>query len=117
MILLIVGCLLPVEAIVKPHFFRSTLNNRPYFPRPTEIRGGWRTNAKIGHPCWLHDDCRIFQKVCSFILETDDKSHREIVVQNYRVMYRLETSRVLFLAIMHGSRDISWQDKKPREEV
>lgn len=43
------------------------------------------------------------------IPEADDKSLRQIIVQNYRVMYRLESNRVLVLAIMHGSRDVAGQ--------
>ena len=50
------------------------------------------------------------------IPEVDDKSLREIIVQGYRVMYRLESDRVLILAVMNGSRDVPDKDKKPREE-
>jgi len=46
------------------------------------------------------------------IPEADDLSLREIVVQGYRVMYRLEADRVLILAVMHGSRDPSRRDHK-----
>ena len=31
-------------------------------------------------------------------------------------MYRLESSRVLILAMMHGSRDVAGQEKKPWED-
>lgn len=50
------------------------------------------------------------------IPEADNKSLREIIVQGYRVMYRLETDQVLILAVLHGSRDVMGQDKKPWEE-
>lgn len=40
------------------------------------------------------------------IPEADDTALREIVVQGYRVMYRLEAGRVLVLAVMHGRRDV-----------
>ncbi|HYE34181.1 type II toxin-antitoxin system RelE/ParE family toxin [Methylocaldum sp.] len=49
------------------------------------------------------------------IPEAEDPALREIIVQGYRVMYRLETDRVLILAVMHGSRDFAGQDKKPWE--
>lgn len=49
------------------------------------------------------------------IPEAEDKRLREIIVQGYRVMYRLETDRVLILAVMHSSRDVAGQDKKPWE--
>lgn len=50
------------------------------------------------------------------IPETEDQTLREIIVQGYRVMYRLEADRVLILAIMHSSRNLSKQEKKPWEE-
>ena len=40
------------------------------------------------------------------IPEAEDKTLREIIVQGYRIMYRLEAGRVLVLAVMHGSRDV-----------
>ncbi len=50
------------------------------------------------------------------IPEAEDKALREIIVQGYRVMYRLETDRVLVLAVMHGNRDLAGQVKKPWED-
>jgi plasmid stabilization system protein ParE len=47
------------------------------------------------------------------IPETEDKALREIIVQGYRVMYRLEPDRVLVLAVMHGSRDVGGVAGKP----
>ena len=38
--------------------------------------------------------------------EAEDPALREIIVQGYRVMYRLEPDRVLILAVMHGRRDV-----------
>ncbi len=49
------------------------------------------------------------------IPEAEDETLREIIVQDYRVMYRLETDRVLVLAVMHGSRDVAGREKKPWE--
>lgn len=49
------------------------------------------------------------------IPEADDKTLREIIVRGYRVMYRLEDERVLILAVMHGSRDLSRPDNQPWE--
>lgn len=47
------------------------------------------------------------------IPEADDKTLREIIVQGYRVMYRLEHDRVLILAVMHGSRDLGNPENQP----
>ena len=59
---------------------------------------------------------REFPESGRVIPEAEDKALREIIVQGYRVMYRLETDRVLILAVMHGSRDVAGQEKKPWEE-
>jgi len=45
--------------------------------------------------------------------EAEDKALREIIIQGYRVMYRLETNRALVLAVMHGSRDVGRTAGKP----
>lgn len=49
------------------------------------------------------------------IPEAEDDTLREIIVQGYRVMYRLEQDRVLVLTVMHGSRALSGQNKKSWE--
>ena len=59
---------------------------------------------------------REFPESGRIIPEAEDKALREIIVQGYRVMYRRETDRVLILAVMHGSRDVAGQEKKPWEE-
>ncbi len=38
--------------------------------------------------------------------EIADKQIREMVVQNYRLIYRVERSRVAILGIVHGARDL-----------
>lgn len=51
------------------------------------------------------------------IPEAEDRTMREIIVQAYRVMYRVEPGQVLVLAVMHGSRDLTnplnqpWEDR------
>ena len=47
------------------------------------------------------------------IPEADDQSLREVIVQGYRVMYRVESARVLVLAVMHGSRDAARASNTP----
>lgn len=58
---------------------------------------------------------RDFPESGRMIPEAEDKTLREIIVQGYRVMYRLESSRVLILAVIHGSRDLAGQENKPWE--
>lgn len=45
--------------------------------------------------------------------EAKDRSIREVIVQHYRVIYRVEPNRVLVLAVMHGSRDLAGMEQKP----
>lgn len=57
-----------------------------------------------------------FSESGRMIPEAEDKTLREIIVQGYRVMYRLEPNRVLILAVMHGSHDVAGREKKPWED-
>lgn len=59
---------------------------------------------------------RNFPESGRMIPEAEDPALREIIVQGYRVMYRLEPERALILAVMHGRRDVAGQEKKPWEE-
>ena len=40
---------------------------------------------------------------------------REIILGQYRVMYRVEPERVLVLAVIHGARDLGRHSKHPWE--
>lgn len=59
----------------------------------------------------LHD----FPESGRRIPEADDDHLREIIVQGYRVMYRLDGDCVLILAVMHGSRNLGNPDNQPWE--
>lgn len=41
-----------------------------------------------------------------YVPEAENETIREVIVQNYRVIYRAETDRILVLAVIHGSRDL-----------
>lgn len=49
------------------------------------------------------------------IPEAEDTTLREIIVQGYRIMYKLQEDRVLILAVMHGSRNLGNPDNQPWE--
>lgn len=51
------------------------------------------------------------------IPEADAKTLREIIVRGYRGMYRPEDERVLILAVMHGSRDLSRPDNRQGKRI
>jgi toxin ParE1/3/4 len=45
--------------------------------------------------------------------EVEEKNIRELLFQNYRIIYRVETERVVILTVIHGSRDLSHKKPKP----
>lgn len=50
--------------------------------------------------------------------EAEDREDvRELIFQSYRVIYLLEAEQVHILTVIHGSRDLAGQEKKPREVV
>lgn len=38
---------------------------------------------------------------------------RELLFSNYRIMYRMETERILILTVIHGARNLSQKKPKP----
>lgn len=42
---------------------------------------------------------------------------RELLFQNYRIMYRVELQRILLLTIIHAARDISLKEPKPWDVI
>ena len=49
------------------------------------------------------------------VRETNDELVREVIHQNYRIIYRAEPERVLVLAVLHGGRNLEQVDPKPWE--
>src|SRR3972149_5604569 len=47
--------------------------------------------------------------------EAEEENIREIVFQNYRIMYRAESHRILILTVIHAARDLSLKEPKPWE--
>jgi toxin ParE1/3/4 len=47
--------------------------------------------------------------------EAIDDNIRELLFQKYRIVYRVEASRILVLMVIHGSRDLTQLDTKPWE--
>jgi plasmid stabilization system protein ParE len=45
-------------------------------------------------------------KLGRIVPEYADESIREVIVGNYRVVYRLRESRIGIIAVVHGSRDL-----------
>lgn len=62
----------------------------------------------------LHEHPEIGRQVPEAEERTDV---RELIFQSYRVIYLLESEQVYILTVIHGSRDLAGQEKKPWEVV
>ena len=47
--------------------------------------------------------------------EADREDIRELIFQNYRIIYRITTGPVYIVTVIHGARDLTGQEKKPWE--
>jgi len=54
-----------------------------------------------------------FPKMGRSVPEAEEESIREVLLHNYRIIYRVETDRILVLTIIHGARDLSQRRSKP----
>ena len=45
--------------------------------------------------------------------EAEEESIRELLLHNYRIIYRVEADRILVLTVIHGARDLSQKTAKP----
>ena len=48
-----------------------------------------------------------FPKMGRVVPETQDESIRELLHQNYRIIYRIAGERIEILTIIHGSRELT----------
>lgn len=57
-------------------------------------------------------------KIGRRVPEAEDREDvRELIFQSYRVIYLLEAEQTYILTVIHGSRDLAEQEKKPWEVV
>jgi len=54
-----------------------------------------------------------FPEMGRSVPEAEKKNIRELLFFNYRIMYQVETERILILAIIHGARDLGQSEPKP----
>ena len=47
--------------------------------------------------------------------EIQAENVRELIVQGYRIIYQVESSRVIVLAVVHGRRDLARRNIRPRK--
>ena len=56
-----------------------------------------------------------FPRVGRKVPEAEDDTIREMIFGKYRIIYRIEESRVLVLMVIHGARDLAQAAPKPWE--
>ena len=49
--------------------------------------------------------------------EAEAENIRELLFQNYRIIYRVETDSILILTVIHGARDLSRKIYKPWDVI
>jgi toxin ParE1/3/4 len=59
------------------------------------------------------DNLGFFPEIGRRVRETEDPKVRELLFQNYRIVYRCHAHAVQILTILHGSREIGLLPVKP----
>jgi plasmid stabilization system protein ParE len=59
------------------------------------------------------DNLSVFPELGRIVPEVARPDIRELLCGNYRVMYRLQTDRVLIVAVVHAARDWTQHEPKP----
>ena len=54
-----------------------------------------------------------FPRMGRGVPEAEEENIRELLFYNYRIMYRIETGRILILTILHAARNLSQKNLKP----
>lgn len=58
-----------------------------------------------------------FPRMGRSVPEAEHENIRELLLHTYRIIYRVETDRILVLTIIHGSRDLSQRKLNPWDVV
>jgi toxin ParE1/3/4 len=54
-----------------------------------------------------------FPEMGRSVPESGEENIRELLFQNYRIIYRIEVERILVLTVIHCGRDLSQKQSKP----
>ncbi|MBD3419347.1 MAG: type II toxin-antitoxin system RelE/ParE family toxin [Chitinivibrionales bacterium] len=84
---------------------------RDYIARDSELYAASFIEKILGIVDLLNDSPEIGR----IVPEANDRAIREMIFQNYRIMYRLHSNSVQIIAIIRGSRDIARWPLKPWE--
>jgi plasmid stabilization system protein ParE len=63
------------------------------------------------------ENLQLFPEIGRQVSETNNPKIRELIFQNYRIIYRLQKEDIQILAAVHGSRDIKNVSIKPWDIV
>lgn len=61
------------------------------------------------------ENLTVFPEIGRVVPEAEDPRIREIIFQNFRIMYRIQNESIQIIAILRGSRDIGHWPLKPGE--
>lgn len=86
---------------------------RDYIGRDSE----YYASRFIGRIISAVERLEYFPEMGRRVPEAEEENVRELLFQNYRIMYRAEPQRILILTVIHAARDISQKEPKPWDVV
>ena len=86
---------------------------RDYISRDSEYYAAWFIEKIIE----AVENLEKLPKMGRSVPEAEEENIREVLLHNYRIIYRVETDRILVLTIIHGARDLSQKRPKPWDIV
>ena len=63
------------------------------------------------------ENLKQFPGIGRMVPEAKNKSIREILLRNYRIIYRVERERIVIPTVIHGSRDLTRKKPEPWEII
>jgi toxin ParE1/3/4 len=78
--------------------------------RVSEIAGYIAQDNSVAAESWINtvfkkvEDLKAFPESGRIVPETDNKTIRELIYGNYRIIYRLEEKRISVLTVRHGKQ-------------
>jgi addiction module RelE/StbE family toxin len=102
---------------MKLHWTLSAINDlgsiRDYIERDSQIYA----DSFIEKIFIAVEKLNVFPEIGRTVNETNDPNIRELIFQNYRIIYRIQKEVIQILAVIHGSREINNLSKKPWDIV
>lgn len=59
----------------------------------------------------------IFPKIGRKVIEAEKENILELLFHNYRIIYSVESKRILIIAVIHGNRNLDNKELKPWDVV